>query len=221
MWQGPQRAVHSLALCNRELCRTLLQRGHELSLRPTGPEDASERLAGMGELAALVNRPLPRAANAHVALQWPPNWGGTTGRAVGRLSTLGIRSRAGKLWVATLNDRVKTNYGFRAGGSRIASIRSGVAAGRVHVVPLGVDTEKFRPRRSPAFSGHAKKGGNSFSSAAPSRRKGIDVLLDAYMPAPSAAPTRCAWSLKDSGRAPRFYKRTNRRGTDHGIPGGP
>src|SRR5262249_9365536 len=73
VWHGAQRALHSLALVNRELCVRLLQRGHELTLvEPAGREPESRAQPLPEELLPCLNRSLSGPADVHVAHQWPP-----------------------------------------------------------------------------------------------------------------------------------------------------
>lgn len=75
VWEGSQASRHSFATVNRELCRQLVARGHELTLLPTDAlAAAAPALPLAGPLATRVGRPLARAADAHVRHQWPPRF---------------------------------------------------------------------------------------------------------------------------------------------------
>src|SRR5437588_162042 len=75
VWQGAQRAVHSLALVNRAICTRLIGRGHELSLvAPTNQELEHATLELEPALATCLSKKLSGPADFHISHQWPPDF---------------------------------------------------------------------------------------------------------------------------------------------------
>jgi glycosyltransferase involved in cell wall biosynthesis len=182
VWEGAQFVYHSLALVNRELSMQLLDAGHALTLRGDG-------LSGGFALEAdqrwqrLVDRlwaPLHRPADFHVGHQWPPNlvspaegqWVVFQPWEFGSLPKVWFRTfstEIDEVWVPS--QHVRQGY-----------TDSGIPPDRVFVVPCGVNPQRFHPkaeRRTLARVGAFRflfVGGTIW-------RKGIDVLLEAYLKA--------------------------------------
>ena len=92
VWQGSQFVYHSLALVNREMCRRLLQIGHELSVVPYEPDEfVAEPGSPLAAIQECVNRPLSQPADVVVRHQWPPDFTPPACRALGDDPALGIR----------------------------------------------------------------------------------------------------------------------------------
>jgi glycosyltransferase involved in cell wall biosynthesis/Flp pilus assembly protein TadD len=176
VWEGDQCVLHSLSLVNRAFCAGLIERGHELSILSDSrvPGDA---LSVPTRLSECFHRPLSRPADAHIRQQWPPNF---TPPASGHWVVMqpwefGSLPRD---WVTPLVEQVdevwaNTRY------VRDLYVDSGVPAERVHVVPLGVRVEHFRPGRPPYPLKTAKTFRFLFVGGTIAR-KGIDLLLTAY-----------------------------------------
>jgi glycosyltransferase involved in cell wall biosynthesis/Flp pilus assembly protein TadD len=203
VWEGAFEELHSLALVNRELCRRLLRRGHHLSLLPPqhGLSVGAPALPQDAELAAHLRRPLPRPVDVHVRHTWPPNF---EAPAEGRWVLI-QPWEFGSLpvaWVDPIVRQVDEVWAYTR-HVRDCYVRSGVPEDRVHVVPLGVDTELFRPGAAPL----PLKTGRRFKFlfvGGTIRRKGIDLLLEAYGRAFTARDDVCL-VIKDMG-AGSFYK---------------
>jgi glycosyltransferase involved in cell wall biosynthesis/Flp pilus assembly protein TadD len=203
VWEGAFEELHSLALVNRELCRRLLRRGHHLSLLPPqhGLSVGAPALPQDAELAEHLGRPLPRPAEVHVRHTWPPNF---EAPAEGRWVLI-QPWEFGSLpvaWVEPIVRQVDEVWAYTR-HVRDCYVRSGVPEDRVHVVPLGVDTEVFRPGLTPL----PLKTGRRFKFlfvGGTIRRKGIDLLLDAYGRAFTARDDVCL-VIKDMG-AGSFYQ---------------
>ena len=179
-WEGDFEGLHSLAMVNRALCRSLLERGHDLGLL----QDAAGPAVGIGpsvpldpRLAARLGRgPRGGPAQVHVRHRWPPRLDPPPhGRWVLMQPwEFGSLPRA---WLPMLR-RVDEVWAYSR-SVRDAYLEAGVPPERVHVVPLGVDPEVFRPGLTPLPlpPGPSVRflfvGGTIF-------RKGIDVLLAAY-----------------------------------------
>ena len=202
-WEGSQFVRHSLALVNRELCIKLAQDpGIELSIIPYeghefGPEvDPRFRL-----IADRMNRRLSRPADIHVRHQWPPN---LTPPPEGRWVVIQPWEYGSipSAWLEAWRDRIDDIWAYTR-YVRDCYVRSGIPSDRVHVVPIGVDVEKFHPDARPLPLKTHKRfkflfvGGTIW-------RKGIDVLLKAYTAVFGANDDVCL-VIKDLG-SQSFYR---------------
>jgi len=179
IWEGSQFVSHSLALINRELCLQLIDSGYEVSILPGHEVDNIDPHSDprFEKLVKRTRKALSGSSDIHVRHHWPPNFEPPgEGRLVivqpweyGRLpeSWVGpMTNFADELWVPTRH--VLKTY-----------IASGIPAERVHVIPHGVDVDRFHPGARKHTLDSPKKfkflfvGGGLW-------RKGIDILLDAY-----------------------------------------
>jgi glycosyltransferase involved in cell wall biosynthesis/tetratricopeptide (TPR) repeat protein len=178
VWEGDVDGLHSLALINRALCRALVGRGIDLGLTTEGfGTVAPERLAPEAALEARRGRP-PAGGPPHawVAHRWPPRldppphgrWVFFQPWEYGSLprAWLDAAARADEVW--SYSRAVSDVY-----------VGAGVPAERVHVVPLGVDPDVFRPGVEPAPL-PPRPGYRFLFVGGTIRRKGIDLLLAAY-----------------------------------------
>jgi glycosyltransferase involved in cell wall biosynthesis/tetratricopeptide (TPR) repeat protein/predicted O-methyltransferase YrrM len=203
VWEGALAELHSLALVNRELCRRLVERGHELSLRPreSPPAAGVPRQALPPLLAERVGRPLSRPAEVHVRHFWPPEWmPPPCGHwVVMQPWEFGSIPRA---WVGPLREAVDEVWAPTR-FVRDGYLAAGVPAERVHVVPYGVDPVLYHPGAKPYPLPSGKRfkflfvGGTIF-------RKGIDLLLAAYAKAFTGSDDVCL-VVKDMGVG-TFYR---------------
>jgi glycosyltransferase involved in cell wall biosynthesis len=211
-WEGSQFVHHSLALVNRELCLRLIAAGHEVSILPFEPDEFDPRTdARLASLADRVGTRLSRPAEIHLRHQWPPNF---EPPADGRWVMIQPWEYGGipQTWVepmSTMVDEIWVPSTF----VRECYLRSGVPADRVAVVPNGVDCERFHPHVQPLAL--SDLGGASLPGVGSSTykflfvggtivRKGIDLLLRAYLQAFTAAQDVCL-VIKDMGTQ-TFYK---------------
>jgi glycosyltransferase involved in cell wall biosynthesis len=209
-WEGSQTGLHSLALVNRALCARLAHLGHELSLWPLefAPELGVPELPPPPELAGLFRRPLSGPAEVTVRHRWPPDF---RPPAAGHWVTIqpwefGSLPRA---WAAPLIEQVDEVWAYTR-HVRDCYVDSGVPAERVRVVPLGVDTQTFRPGLLPLPLRTGKRfkflfvGGTLW-------RKGFDILLAAYGRAFRTCDDVCL-VIKEMGKG-TFYR--GQTGEDH------
>ena len=201
-WEGDQLRHSSLALINREVCARLIQRGHEITLQRTQPDQfAATRfeLLKQGD-AANLSRPV----EAHIAHQYPPcfdpphegHWVMIQPWEFGSLP---------KEWIEKMNasvDEVWTPTHF----ARECYVQSGLDPERIFVIPNGVNTDLFNPYIEPLNLPTNKKfkflfvGGTIW-------RKGIDLLLEAYLQAFTRTDDVCL-VIKDVG-GQSFYHDQN------------
>jgi len=192
-----------LALVNRELCRRLVGRGHDLSLLPrqAPPAACVPRQLLPPLLADRVGHPLSRPAEVHVRHFGPPDWAPPPAGhwVVMQPWEFGSIPRA---WAGPLReavDEVWTPTRF----VRDCYLATGVPAERVHLVPYGVDTDLYHPGAKPYPLRTGKRfkllfvGGTIF-------RKGIDLLLAAYAQAFTSNDDVCL-VIKDMGSG-TFYR---------------
>jgi glycosyltransferase involved in cell wall biosynthesis len=177
VWEGDQCILHSLALVNRAFCTGLIERGHELSILPDS-RVPGEAVSVPPRLTECFHRSLSRPADAHIRQQWPPNF---TPPAAGHWVVMQPWEFGSlpKDWVTPLVEQVdevwaNTHY------VRDVYVESGVPAERVHVVPLGVRVDHFRPDRAP-YALETQKRCRFLFVGGTIWRKGIDVLLNAYV----------------------------------------
>jgi glycosyltransferase involved in cell wall biosynthesis len=203
VWEGVQDEVQSLAPVNRQFCRRLIERGHEVSLRPLNfpAELGVPKLPAPPELAARFGTPLGRSCDVHVRHAWPPDF---TPPPAGHFVLIqpweyGSLPRA---WVQPFLEQVDEVWAYTH-AVRDCYIESGIPADRVHVVPLGVDVERFRPGLAP-FPLKTQRRFKFLFVGGTIRRKGFDVLLAAYTQAFTAADDVCL-VVKDMG-AGSFYR---------------
>ncbi|QEH37741.1 SPBc2 prophage-derived glycosyltransferase SunS [Aquisphaera giovannonii] len=178
-WDGEFRGLHSLGLVNRAICSELLARGHDLSLADDGPPTAEEGTSAPlhpGLAERLGHEPSGGPAQVHVMHRWPPrsDFEPQARRVLMQPWEYGSLPRA---WLPLLAAADEVWAYSRS--VRDAYLRAGMPHGRVHVIPLGVDPEAFRPGVEPLPLPPGPRfrflfvGGTIF-------RKGIDVLLDAF-----------------------------------------
>lgn len=181
-WEGSQFVHHSLAHVNRQLCVGLAKRGHDLSIIPYEPDQFGPGMdPDLQILGQLTNAPLDAECQIHVRHQWPPNLvAPKEGRwVVVQPWEFGSPPRD---WMPAFRERVDEIWAY-TGYVRDMYVRAGVPEDRVHVVPLGVDCDNFRPGIAPLASLPPKRGLRFLYVGGSIARKGFDVLLDAWQKA--------------------------------------
>ncbi|MHB1415399.1 MAG: tetratricopeptide repeat protein, partial [Chloroflexota bacterium] len=133
--------------------------------------------------------------DVHVRHQWPPNF---TAPAEGHWVMVQPWEFGSlpKTWIANMVDRVDEVWAY-TNFVRECYIDSGLPAGMVHVVPLGVDAQRFTPA-APARPLNTRKNFRFLFVGGTIWRKGIDVLLEAYLKAFTAKDDVCL-VVKDMG----------------------
>ena len=136
VWEGPQVGLHSFAQVNRELCRRLGERGHEIVLAPSRIPPAESRTPPGQEGIAVNSREAARGPiAAHVRHQWPPNF---THPPAGHWVMMqpwefGSLPRS---WIGPLSHEVDDCWAYSR-FVRDCYIQSGIPADRVHVDTAG------------------------------------------------------------------------------------
>ncbi|MCB9496116.1 MAG: asparagine synthase (glutamine-hydrolyzing) [Fibrobacteria bacterium] len=181
-WEGSQFVHHSLAHVNRELCLGLAKAGHDLSLISYEPDQFGPgEDPDLGILSALTNAPLDQPCQVHVRHQWPPNLKAPVeGRWV-VVQPWEFGSPPVE-WMPAFREQIDELWAYSS-YVRDLYLRAGVPEDRVHVVPLGVDVERFRPGVAPLTGLPAKKGVRFLFVGGTIARKGFDKLLNAWQKA--------------------------------------
>lgn len=201
VWEGSQYVNHSLAYINRELCMRLIKEGLNLSVIPYEPDSFQPAPnSPMCKIRELYYRQ-QKNTDIHVRHQWPPNltapekghwviiqpweFGSLPKSWVGVFSTL-----VDEMWVP--GNYVRQLY-----------IDAGIPEDRVFVVPNGYNPDRFNPGVKP-FKLKTKKKFKFLFVGGTIYRKGIDLLLDAYIQAFKKSDNVCL-VVKDMG-GDSFYK---------------
>ena len=162
-WVGDHTLNTSLSIINQEVAGRLR-------------EEPGLRVQRVERSGISADAPLPHTADVEVRHQWPPD---LEPARSGRLAVIqpwefGAIPRD---WVAPIAENVDEVW-VPSEFVRRMNLDSGVDAGRVHVVPNGVDLERFSPD-GPALDLDAP-GLRLLFVGGLIRRKGPDVLLEAY-----------------------------------------
>jgi glycosyltransferase involved in cell wall biosynthesis len=177
--RGSIFGVHSLAGVNRDLARALIRRGDlELGLVDVDGARLDPRDPAYAELEPCVSGLLPRT-DITLRHAWPPALGPAHGGRVAQFlhweygppPLEWVRAHADHLdevWVASTH-------------VRDGMLEGGMDPGRLALVPLGVDPERFRPGAEPLDLGDRAPGVRLLFVGGLIWRKGIDLLLTAYL----------------------------------------
>ncbi len=201
VWEGTQFRHHSLAIVNRAQCLNIIRgTDAELTLVPYEADTVSPEEHPDYRLLAQHDsrrRGLPAAPQVWIRHQWPPNptpppagarWIVMQPWEFGALPRkyLPVFEQADEIWTPSTV-------------SRAAFIRSGVAPEKVQVIPNGIDPWRFRPAGE-RFPLPTQKRFRLLFVGGMIERKGVDILLSAYLRAFSPADDVCL-VLKECGEA--------------------
>ena len=201
VWQGTQKAIHSLGLVNREICARLIELGHELALVPSSIRDAGHPTVVLPEiLQNSLARTLSGPADVHISHQWPPDFR----KPVQGRWVIMQQWEYGSLpcpWIEPLRNQVDETW-VASAFVRDCFIQSGVPADKVQIIPLGVGSEFFQ--KPLPFPLKTKKKFRFLFVGGTIERKGIDLLLKTYHQVFSNRDDVCL-VIKDMGTA-SFYQ---------------
>jgi glycosyltransferase involved in cell wall biosynthesis len=157
-WRGDFGSGHSLAVVNDGIVDSLEHAG--LAVKRLVPESVASRVQETG-IAAHWPPQFTAPSLGPFVLYQPWEWGRVPEAWVEQ-----IRAQVDEVWVPS-------NF------TREAYVASGVAPELVHVVPNGVDLDRFVPD-GPAWPIPERKGTTFLFVGGTIHRKGIDILLQAY-----------------------------------------
>lgn len=209
VWEGSQFIYHSLALINREHCHNIIQSGvANVTIIPYendtfSPEgNAKYMLLKENDIRFKEEVPKDIAAKPYVWIrhQWPPKFDAPQG-AKWIIMQPWEYSRLRKDFVQIFNqaDEIWTPSTF----CRNSFVASGVEPNKVQVIPNGIIPDLYKPSNKILDLKTKKRfkflfvGGTIF-------RKGIDILLQAYVKAFTSTDDVCL-VIKDFG-GDSFYK---------------
>ncbi len=198
IWEGAQFVYHSLAHVNRQLCMALIGSGQvELSLRPYGRNQFDvQREPNFAALADRMQKPLSVSAQVHVRHHWPPNFNPPPEGAWVMIQPWeygGIPRE----WIKPMCELVDEIW-VPSSWVRDCYVSSGIPAEKVQVIPNGVDINKFNPE-GPKYPLNTKKAFKFLYLGGTIHRKGIDILLRAYLKAFRSSDDVCLVIKGQSG----------------------
>lgn len=190
VWEGDFASSHSYAHVNREIVLALLKAGVSVCLVPR-----AERAEG-GHAPALtwgrygrIRELLRASAQAHASREdvhvrhvWPPDFGRPRACAKFVLIQPWEYGYLPSAWVGPVRANVDEVWAYSR-FVRDTYVRSGVPAAKVAVVHPGVDPFVFSADVRPATIPSTKGYKFLFVGGAATSRKGVDVLLRAYVQA--------------------------------------
>lgn len=181
-WWGDQLAPHSLAYVNRELCRRLAERpSMRLVLLDAERGGVAPDVAADPGLDALRRRIRPnpgRHPDVTVRHRWPADLSEPAGTGPLVICQPWEFGALPAEWVGPMTDVVDEVW-CNSTYVRDVYERSGVPAEKLHLLPHGVDGDRFRPD-GPVLDLPTSKSVKLLFVGGTIHRKGIDVLLDAY-----------------------------------------
>lgn len=168
----------SLARINREIAGGLLgARDLELCLEPSSPGALPAELLSGGKLLVPAMSRHPVRLDLTIRHQWPPDFSRT---ARGKLAAI-VPWEYGAvphMWVSQIQRNVDELW-VPSRFVREVFLRGGVAEDRIRVIPNGIDTTVFRPE-GPSSRPQGSRGFVFLFVGGALRRKGVDLLMDAY-----------------------------------------
>lgn len=180
-WEGSQFVHHSMALINREVTLQLIDKGHDVSIVPYEKDEYNHRVdKRFARIARRVNKRLSRPADIHVRHQWPPNLVPPTEGHWVMIQPWEFGSLP-KDWIQVMNESVDEVW-VPSTFVRDCYIKSGMNPNGIAVVPNGVNTDRFSPKSKP-YPLKTKKKFKFLFVGGTIARKGIDILLNAYVKA--------------------------------------
>ncbi|HYG22023.1 MAG TPA: glycosyltransferase family 29 protein [Verrucomicrobiae bacterium] len=194
-WVGTFFDHGSLSHVNREFTKQLAaQAGVQLARVQSDQMDPTSLPINRRNLAKDVSLKLSADAAITVRHAWPPTWNRPKHGKFVVIQPWEFGSLP-KDWVE--QSRKVDEFWAYTNYVRQCYIDSGVDAAKVKVVPLGVDGERFHPNAAPRPLATQKKFKFLFVGGTIGR-KGIDVLMNAYLASFSAADDVCL-VIKDFG----------------------
>lgn len=199
---GSMFTIESMAHVNRELAVRLAD--HGVRVDPQWPETPTVGVADDPRLGPLVVQALGRhRGDVAVTLQhrWPPRWEPPEDRSAWVVVQPFEWGDLPARWVTPMRDLADEVWVYTDWLRRCA-IASGVPAHKVHVVPVGIDTSRYRPD-GPVYPLRTKARTRFLYVGGAVHRKGLDVLVHAYLDTFTEADDVCLVLKLFGGN--RFY----------------
>lgn len=178
VFEGPFFEHSSIARVNREIADALLSSNEfEVRLDPSTPGALPPHLLPDGELlGSFVQRELSQA-NLTIRHQWPPNF---RRPPTGKLAVILPWEYGGvpQVWIEQIQQNVDELW-VPSSYVREVFVRNGIETARVAAIPNGYDPQIFRPEGA-ILRPQGSRGFIFLFVGGAIRRKGIDLLLDAY-----------------------------------------
>jgi glycosyltransferase involved in cell wall biosynthesis/tetratricopeptide (TPR) repeat protein len=193
-WQGSFLDYGSLSHINRELSARL---ENNFSLARVGQNAIAPKLKHDGAMVSCAKKlsaAIPAGTNITVRHQWPPDWSRPASGALVVIQPWEFGSLP-QAWLD--NSENVDEFWVPSPYVRHVYVDSGIAPEKVHVIPNGVDTQKFRPGVKPLKLSTKKKFKFLFVGGT-IHRKGPDILLEAFSQAFTASDDVCL-VVKDFG----------------------
>jgi glycosyltransferase involved in cell wall biosynthesis len=178
MLSGPLFEHSSFARINREIAISLMQsRDFDSCIEPCCHPELSTRMTPGGELLAKGLLRHPKQLDVTIRHQWPPDF---ERPSRGKLAAI-VPWEYGavpRVWVREIEKNVDELW-VPSNFVRDVLVRAGVSGRRVRVIPNGIDPKVFSPEGPTSRPRGCRKFMFLFVGGA-IRRKGIDLLLEAY-----------------------------------------
>lgn len=211
-WDGPLFNVSGYASLGRHVVRALTADGVAVQIRSRDDEAAVREACLSGPDAAIWRRGLRKRGGprVHVACYTPADWKGDSifrqrkAEAPGYAAYVGLSmfetDRLPDGWALACNelDEVWVPSQF----ARERFVEGGVEPGKVQVMPVGIDADRYDPNRVSPLPIAGCRGFTFLSVFDWTLRKGWDVLLEAYATAFRASDDVCL-VLRTASRSAR------------------
>lgn len=179
-WEGSQFVYHSLAHVNRQFCLRLGSlEDIKIKIVPYEKNDFDPQIEMPNAISLLdyIYRPLDKT-DITVRHQWPPNFNAPKEGAWVMIQPWefgGIPLE----WIKPIRELVDEIWVYTT-WLRDCYVKSGIPSEKIHVVPLGVDSKNFSPEGL-KYPFKTKKTFKYLFLGGTIDRKGIDIVIDAYL----------------------------------------
>jgi glycosyltransferase involved in cell wall biosynthesis len=181
-WEGSLFVHHSFGMVNREILRELVN-DPRLDMRhvPFEPDQFFPAPdSKFGKLKSIIGSPHTDAAVC-VRHRWPPDFTQPSSGAY----VLFQPWEYGCLpveWVETIPGRVREVWVYSS-YLKECYVASGLHEELIHIIPLGIDPDEFKPDAPPAPGVREKINGRYcfMYNGGITLRKGVDILINAYL----------------------------------------
>ena len=215
-WCGLQLFHGRFGATAREICRELIQRGHEVSLIPgNGPFHVEELdLTESAKYPLLADRfyaPLSKPGDFSICSRMLPVFNESPASQQILINTWWANALPSN-WVKPIAEHIEEVW-VPSAFVRENLLRAGVCDHQLKVIPFGIDPEVFRPE-APKMRIKSKKRFKFLFIGEATKRKGFDILLEAYIKTFSQKDDVCL-VVKDMNCEDYYARRAGRELVDH------